>query len=94
MHTDPKHNPEPIHPVLVEVTRGPIVESVHFGERNGLGATRGRRPRRHDVQLERRAEDVLVVVRVAPGARARGKGDPGRERERHAGAVARGRVYR
>jgi len=31
MHTDPKHNPEPIHPVLVEVTRGPIVESVHFG---------------------------------------------------------------
>lgn len=31
MNTDPKHNPEPMHPVLVEVTRGPIVESVHHG---------------------------------------------------------------
>ena len=31
MNTDPKHNPEPLHPVLVEVTRGPIVESVHHG---------------------------------------------------------------
>ena len=32
MHqTDPKHNPEPMHPVLVEVTRGPIVDSVHHG---------------------------------------------------------------
>src|SRR5207248_7938373 len=28
---DPKHNPERNPAVLVEVTRGPIVESVHFG---------------------------------------------------------------
>ncbi len=31
MNTDPKHNPEPMHPILVEVTRGPLVESVHHG---------------------------------------------------------------
>ena len=31
MNTDPKHNPDPAHAILVEVTRGPIVESVHYG---------------------------------------------------------------
>lgn len=31
MTADPKHNPERNPAVLVEVTRGPIVESVHFG---------------------------------------------------------------
>ena len=31
MHTDPKHNPERNPAVLIEVTRGPIVESVHYG---------------------------------------------------------------
>jgi L-asparaginase II len=29
--TDPKHNPERNPAILVEVTRGPIVESIHFG---------------------------------------------------------------
>ncbi|MDQ6695004.1 MAG: asparaginase [Chloroflexota bacterium] len=31
MSSDPKHNPERSPAVLVEVTRGPIVESVHYG---------------------------------------------------------------
>jgi len=31
MTTDPKHNPERNPAVLIEVTRGPIVESVHYG---------------------------------------------------------------
>src|ERR1041385_7546879 len=31
MTPDPKHNPERNPAVLVEVTRGPIVESVHYG---------------------------------------------------------------
>ena len=31
MNPDPKHNPERNPAVLVEVTRGPIVESVHYG---------------------------------------------------------------
>lgn len=31
MTADPKHNPERNPAVLVEVTRGPIVESVHYG---------------------------------------------------------------
>lgn len=31
MNPDPKHNPSRNPAVLVEVTRGPIVESVHFG---------------------------------------------------------------
>jgi L-asparaginase II len=31
MHADPKHNPERSPAVLIEVTRGPIVESVHYG---------------------------------------------------------------
>lgn len=31
MSVDPKHNPERNPAVLVEVTRGPIVESVHYG---------------------------------------------------------------
>jgi L-asparaginase II len=31
MTADPKHNPERSPAILVEVTRGPIVESVHFG---------------------------------------------------------------
>lgn len=31
MTADPKHYPESNHAVLVEVTRGPIVESVHYG---------------------------------------------------------------
>ena len=31
MTPDPKHNPERTPAVLVEVTRGPIVESVHYG---------------------------------------------------------------
>ncbi len=31
MHSDPKHNPERNPAVLIEVTRGPIVESVHYG---------------------------------------------------------------
>jgi L-asparaginase II len=31
MHTDHKHNPERNPAVLVEVARGPIVESMHFG---------------------------------------------------------------
>jgi L-asparaginase II len=31
MTVDPKHNPERDHAILVEVTRGPIVESYHHG---------------------------------------------------------------
>src|SRR3954454_10590472 len=31
MNSDPKHNPSRNPAVLVEVTRGPIVESWHFG---------------------------------------------------------------
>jgi L-asparaginase II len=31
MNPDPKHNPERNPAVLVEVTRGPVVESVHYG---------------------------------------------------------------
>jgi L-asparaginase II len=31
MTTDPKHNPERSPAILVEVTRGPLIESVHFG---------------------------------------------------------------
>src|SRR5436190_24065382 len=31
MAADPKHNPERNPAVLVEVTRGPMVESVHYG---------------------------------------------------------------
>lgn len=31
MNPDPKHNPERNPAILVEVTRGPIVESVHYG---------------------------------------------------------------
>ncbi len=31
MTTDPKHNPERSPAILVEVTRGPMIESVHFG---------------------------------------------------------------
>ena len=31
MTADPKHNPERNPAVLVEVTRGPIVESMHYG---------------------------------------------------------------
>src|SRR6266550_7788139 len=31
MNPDPKHNPERNPAVLVEVTRGPIVESAHYG---------------------------------------------------------------
>ena len=31
MNPDPKHNPERNPAALVEVTRGPIVESVHYG---------------------------------------------------------------
>lgn len=31
MTTDPKHNPERSPAILIEVTRGPLTESVHFG---------------------------------------------------------------
>ena len=36
------------------------------------------------LQLERGAEHVLVVIRVAPGARTRRQGHPARQREHHA----------